>query len=395
MAKTQLDHLVEMSNRYGGNPEYVLAGGGNTSYKDEKHLYVKASGTALADITAEGFVKMDRAALDRIFEREYPEDAQAREADVLNDMLAACCDDTQAGTGSSEANEGLQNSPGDCFSQVRLSAPRRRRPSVEALLHHILPGAYALHIHPAMVNGMTCGNFGVQACASLFSGAVWIEQIMPGYILAKEALSRIEPDTRMLFLENHGVFIGGQSVEEIDDTVARMNGILEAVIRRTPDFALCEYDSIKAARFATAVQALATKDGACVFHTNREAAEALTSRELFARVNPALTPDHMVYCNDKALFIENEGELAAKLADYQARNSKVPKIIGLKDIGLYACGSNEKEANIAMAVFLDALKIFVYGESFGGAQPMCEELVREINNWEVERYRKSVSFGKA
>ena len=38
-----LQKLAEMSNRYGSNPEYVLAGGGNTSYKDENYLYVKGS----------------------------------------------------------------------------------------------------------------------------------------------------------------------------------------------------------------------------------------------------------------------------------------------------------------------------------------------------------------
>ena len=38
--------LVEMSNRYGKNPDYVLAGGGNTSFKDAQYLWAKASGAA-------------------------------------------------------------------------------------------------------------------------------------------------------------------------------------------------------------------------------------------------------------------------------------------------------------------------------------------------------------
>ena len=40
-------------NTYGSNPAYVLAGGGNTSVKDETTLYVKGSGTQLATIKAE------------------------------------------------------------------------------------------------------------------------------------------------------------------------------------------------------------------------------------------------------------------------------------------------------------------------------------------------------
>jgi rhamnose utilization protein RhaD (predicted bifunctional aldolase and dehydrogenase) len=324
-----------MSNRYGSNPDYVLAGGGNTSYKDEQYLYVKASGTALADITAEGFVKMDRAALDRIFARGYPLDAQAREARVLQDMLAACCDETKPGMENSEATE-----------------PRRRRPSVEALLHHILPWACVLHVHPAMVNGMTCGAGGADLCAQMFPDAAWIPQIMPGYILAKEAKTRIKPGTRLVFLENHGVFIGGESVEEIDNAVAQMNAALGAVIARRPD-------------------------------TDLDVMDAVSSRERFARIHTTFTPDHMVYCGDRTLFIESEDELPAN----------PPKIVGLKNVGVRVCGGSEREADIAMAVYLDAVKIAVYGESFGGAKPMCDALVREINGWEVERYRRSVSFG--
>ena len=55
----ELSTLVKMSNTYGSNPAYVLAGGGNTSVKDDTTLYVKGSGTQLATIKAEEFVKMD------------------------------------------------------------------------------------------------------------------------------------------------------------------------------------------------------------------------------------------------------------------------------------------------------------------------------------------------
>ena len=34
-----LSTLVKMSNTYGSNPAYVLAGGGNTSVKDDTTLY--------------------------------------------------------------------------------------------------------------------------------------------------------------------------------------------------------------------------------------------------------------------------------------------------------------------------------------------------------------------
>ena len=51
-----LTDIIALSNFYGSDPDYVLAGGGNTSVKENGVLYVKASGTRLGDITAEGFV---------------------------------------------------------------------------------------------------------------------------------------------------------------------------------------------------------------------------------------------------------------------------------------------------------------------------------------------------
>ena len=68
-----IESLITMSRTYGSNPEYVLAGGGNTSFKDDKYMYVKASGSALSTITEDGFVKMDREKLNVIFTKKYSE----------------------------------------------------------------------------------------------------------------------------------------------------------------------------------------------------------------------------------------------------------------------------------------------------------------------------------
>jgi len=368
-----LKKLIELSNRYGGNAEYVLAGGGNTSYKDESYLHVKRSGAALAGITTGGFVKIDRAKLGRVFSAAYPEEPQAREAAVLRDMLAARC-----------------------------AGEEQKRPSVEALLHHAMPFAYVLHIHPARANGLTCGRNGEAAMRALFPGqALWIPQTMPGYILAKEARQRILDHQkkggrppRRLFLENHGVFIGGDTVEDIDAAVAGMEDALAGVIVRTPDFATCEFDKQKAVRFARAVENLAARRGFCVFHTNRELAKALSSREAFSRVRMTFTPDHLVYCGAEGLFIASAdlesacSELAEKTQTYEMRHRRLPNIIGLRDTGIYARGESQKEADAAMALFLDALKIAVYAESFGGAKPMEPRLADAIGNWEAERFRK-------
>ena len=112
----ELSTLVKMSNTYGSNPAYVLAGGGNTSVKDDTTLYVKGSGTQLATIKAEEFVKMDRARLNEIMKTEYPADDVKRESAYLADVMAAVTDEDKT-----------------------------KRPSVEALLHNLV----CLYVCPA------------------------------------------------------------------------------------------------------------------------------------------------------------------------------------------------------------------------------------------------------
>ena len=80
---SDLTALIALSRRYGSDPEWVLAGGGNTSYKEAGRLFVKASGTSLGSITDAGFCSIDRARLDAMWRATYPAEAEAREAAAL------------------------------------------------------------------------------------------------------------------------------------------------------------------------------------------------------------------------------------------------------------------------------------------------------------------------
>ena len=152
-----IDELVSFSNIYGSNEELVLAGGGNTSAKDGDVMYIKGSGTQLATITSDGFVKMNRAALAEIFTKEYPKDDAAREAQVLADLSAA-----------------------------KMPGEENKRPSVETLLHSLFDKTFVLHLHPALVNGLTCSVGGEKLAREILGNEfIWVEACKPGYILSK------------------------------------------------------------------------------------------------------------------------------------------------------------------------------------------------------------------
>ena len=189
-----MQKLVEFSRRYGSNPELVLAGGGNTSMKENGVLYVKGSGCSLSTIRSVDFVAMNLDKLLTICGKQYPTEDKEREAMFLADVSAA-----------------------------KLPGEERKRPSVEALLHALFPQRYVLHLHPALINGLTCGADGRRIAAELFPGVIWVNACRPGYTLAKRLADKIGPGTDTVLLQNHGVFFAS-------DTPAGLAKLLDGMI---------------------------------------------------------------------------------------------------------------------------------------------------------------------
>ena len=359
--------LREMSNKYGANPEYVLAGGGNTSYKQDNIIYVKGSGMSLADITEDGFVKMYRDSLDAIFSKEYSSDTDLREQQVLKDMMDA-----------------------------RFAGEESKRPSVEALLHNVFPFPFVLHIHAARVNGMTCGVDGKKFFDEYFlNDSVWIEPIMPGYILSKKVREKIGEFTvenntppRFIFLENHGVFVGGETLKEIDTVTLDLLSRIDNLISSSPNFSDFNIDINSHDEM---IKILKNTYKCVNFTSNSELINFTQNESAFISAYTSFTPDHIVYCKDKTLFLHDISEADEKIKNFAVENNGPPKIIGLLNSGFFTCCDSENEASTVQAVFLDAIKIAVYAKNFGGGKPMPKDLIYAINNWEVERYRKSVS----
>ena len=163
-AFSMLESLISMSHRYGADADYVLAGGGNTSFKTDEFLYIKGSGSSLATIREDQFVKMDRAALEAMWTKKYSSDVKEREAQVLSDMMNSRC-------------KGEEN----------------KRPSVETLLHDLFPQKLILHVHPALINGLTCSKGAEAEMKKLFPEAIWVPSSNPGFVLAllcKELMDR-------------------------------------------------------------------------------------------------------------------------------------------------------------------------------------------------------------
>ena len=363
----ELSQLAAMSNKYGADAAFVLAGGGNTSFKSDKNLWIKGSGTSLATIRPEDFVVMDRSDLAKMWDADYPADEAAREAAVLQDMMDA-----------------------------RIKG-ETRRPSVETLLHDLFPHKFVLHVHPALVNGLTCSQEGQQAMARLLPEAVWVEACKPGYILALECKKKMDAykaatgkDCCLLFLENHGIFFAGDDTQQVDALASSVMETLEKAIVHQPDMNPGEVDAARVAAISPVLRML--------YGEGQPATVKFVVCPEILAYDPAtksLSPDHIVYAKAKQLSLAADVDadgIAQAFRAFTAENGYKPKIVFVEGLGMFSCGMSLKEAVTAQAVMLDAIKVVAYAKSFGGVSPMPDFLIDFIVNWEVESYRSKVSL---
>ena len=367
----------------------MIAGGGNTSYKDENRLWVKASGHALATITEDGFAVLDRALLNEMGEKAYNEDTAIREEQVKNDLSVACI-------------------------------TKDRRPSVETSLHNCMGFAFVVHLHPTLVNGLMCSVNAEAACKEIFPDALYIEYTDPGYTLFKKVYDRIKAykaekgkEPQVIFLQNHGIFVGGDTTAEIEGIYSEVLGKLEAKVAALPegDTAVSETvtDVVPAIRQMLSRSGRGFKtlkvtknalvdffiDGCSV--TSTGSVTDCPGKSGFDKIAKPFTPDIIVYCKSSYIFIEAESDeeilkqAEEEIEAFVSGKGYTPKVLLIKGIGLIAVGDSSRNAQIITDVFTDAMKIAFYAQSFGGEHPMERAWIDFIDNWEVENYRRKVA----
>lgn len=349
---TMLGTITQLSHAF-GSETFVLGGGGNSSCKDAATLWIKPSGTTLASLTPAAFIAMDRARLGRLYELAPPTDPAAREALVKETMAAAVKPET----------------PG--------------RASVEAPVHDAFQARYVVHTHPTLANGLACALGGAEAAARLFPEALWLPYVDPGYTLGMRVRRELAAwrqrhgaEPRLMWLENHGIFVAGDTEDEIAATYGRvMTTLTRAYAEAGVPLKLCEGLPPPAARAAAVTAALHAALGdaaACV----------LPAPPTLCAAGP-VSPDHLVYARSFAY----EGTLdAGALRAFAARRGYAPRAVALPD-GLYGLGPTPKVAELALTFARDAARVRQLARAFGGVQYLGDAARTFLENWEVETYR--------
>ncbi len=378
---TGVQQLIKISQYYGQKKEYVIAGGGNTSYKDDKHLWIKASGINLGDITENGFCVLDRKKLAEIPNQQFSTDSDKREEEVKNALLNS-----------------------------RIDPDSGLRPSVETSLHNLFEYSFVVHTHSTLLNGLMCSNWVAEKTFEIFGEEVlYIPYTDPGYILfiavekeIKKYKEKFNAEPKVVLLQNHGIFVAANSIEEIKTIYTDVKARLIAAFNEFPKGKELQV-SEKIIKVLPAVRMLLSDEKlkvATAFNSSW-ITNFISDKNSFEKgIEKPFNPDQMVYCMSEYLFIENSDsvetvieEAKLKIADFKTRKGAVPMVIFIQNEGVIVAEDSPVSVKYLKDIVNDFCQISKLSENFGGPHPLTPEQAAFIENWEVENYRKKVSLG--
>src|SRR5579859_4705385 len=188
-----LAERVYTSRLLGRDHSLVLHGGGNTSVKirelnvfgeEEDILYIKGSGWDLETIEAAGFAPVRLERVRRLATLERLSDTR-----MVQELRAAMTD------------------------------PAAPTPSVETMLHAILPYRFVDHTHADALLAITNTADGERRVREIYGDSVVVlPYVMPGFDLARVAAAQFPresgPNTVGMVLLNHGFFSFGETARE-------------------------------------------------------------------------------------------------------------------------------------------------------------------------------------
>lgn len=370
-----LDLRVYTSRLMGVDSNLVLHGGGNTSVKikeknlfgeEEEILYVKGSGWDLSNIEREGFAPVKMDALLKMAQLENLSDP-----DMVKNQ------------------------------RVAMTNPSAPNPSIEAILHAVIPFKFVDHTHSDAVVTVTNTPNGEDKIKEIYGSRVLIiPYVMPGFILAKTIYDMTKDldwsSIEGLILMNHGIFTfsddGKEAYENMISLVTEAENFIQLKKR---DFNIAlegALDLEEIAILRQKVSKLAKKalvgkideTPLSLYVGNLENGKDLVSRG-------CLTPEHVIRTKRHYAYSDSLEEYGKNYEEYFKRNAKeeimldpAPRVV-LGKFGSISFGKNAKEASVIEDIKQHTLEAILSAESLGGWNALAEEELFSMEYWELEQ----------
>ncbi|MCX7087829.1 MAG: class II aldolase/adducin family protein, partial [Methylococcales bacterium] len=256
----------------------------------------------------------------------------------------------------------------------RLKRESSLRPSIETLLHALMPHKIVVHLHSieilAYLVRMNC-----IAEISILVGDVIRWAITgyhkPGAALAEAVYSALTatPDAQVVFLQNHGVVIGGNSVTEIDSILQILTTAFKSLPRIT------KKNNALSAKLPPILGVYMPVSDVMVH-------QLAVDEFLFDNlsINWALYPDHVVFLGSSPAIYKSVDEIKMQATD----KVDLPELIFICGIGVFSKQEFSLTKQLQLRCYYDVISRQQKNNQLNSLNSLQ---VSELLNWEAEQYR--------
>jgi rhamnose utilization protein RhaD (predicted bifunctional aldolase and dehydrogenase) len=331
--------LTKYSALIGNDTMMIQGAGGNVSWKEGNTLWIKASGTWLAEAEKrEIFIPLDLNKTRQLI------DAGASE------LTSACLNTTTL------------------------------RPSIETSLHALLNQTVVVHIHSVEVIALAVLENARELLAERLEGLnwAWVEYVKPGPDLAKKIAAIISgkeyPD--IIVLGNHGLVVAGATIDQV-------NSLLQTVLIR------CK----------TVPRVVARANNETIDKISdewRDVGYRLPENHLchslgFDLTSLTLARNSWVMYPDHAIFLEGHITLKSKdllPMEFLKQIHHRPPCIIIEGKGVVVRDDFNRGQAAMLDCYIDVISRLTDASC---VIPLNENQIAELLNWDAEKYRQTIN----
>jgi rhamnose utilization protein RhaD (predicted bifunctional aldolase and dehydrogenase)/NAD(P)-dependent dehydrogenase (short-subunit alcohol dehydrogenase family) len=380
---TELELRAYTSRLLGQDPSLVLHGGGNTSVKltetnifgkAEDILWVKGSGWDLANIEPAGFAPV-----------------RMRQLLALSKLTAL--------------------SDTDMARELRIGTidPAAPSPSVEAILHAIVPFKYVDHTHADAVLTLTNSANGAALIKQVYGDRLLhVPYVMPGFQLAAlcaDLYPRLHgPLTIGMVLMNHGIFTWGDTARESYERMIEMISLAETHIHAHVRHRDAPSDQ-KARAYAPLDIAVLRREisnvaGVPLILQTDDAPNAIAFANradvsVLSQQGPA-TPDHVIRTKRLPMLGRDVASFAREYERYFTEHAgasvgplqmldAAPRVVIDPQLGVVSAGRSAADASVASDIYRHTIDIILDATELGGYRALSATDIFDVEYWDLEQ----------
>lgn len=366
----ELHNFEYISKQLGQRIDLVQAGGGNISFKLDNLLIIKASGCALVDVAISNI-------------NSYC---------LVNNSRLLCDLGVLSNFRDNSATISLDN--------YVIFGNDYKRPSIETFMHCLM-NKWVVHLHPVMINKFLISNSGITLIRKLFSNALIIPYLTPGiaiYQYLEEHIKNKNFDCNYIFLENHGIIITGNNIQNILDTIAYIHSTLLPYTNTTlpkqhidithPDQHIDNsMDNNIVNKLVDTIITITGKQY-IVYSVNKRLVYNVDSLEV---LNKITCPDQLIYCG-LPCFCNNENYESILEYYYNTNCKQLPNILIINSRIFIISNTLKKCIDIeqVLLAMLDINTQNIYTISGDKMNELGDTDINYLLNWDAEKWRKKL-----